>query len=229
MKALFVLMFAVSLAMQASAVTARQGGVFAKFGQLPVVQRVAEVWQGTGHNLARKTLVLGMLIAAACAMPGCGNDEGEGGVEVNSLRERMIADQGHFYSDKHIYFWTDASGNVERGYVLGYRYNGAGGSTFLIQSLDGTEQIIDDEQISGHMFNDHPDVGKAVDLRGDKVDESMTGIITAVYGYFDSVEKWEGGRHKGELITLEGESGDYVCRKIKHRRRNVHSSWQCLE
>ena len=44
------MMFAVSLAMQNSAFAAGRSGVLANFRQLPGVQRVGEVLQGTGSQ-----------------------------------------------------------------------------------------------------------------------------------------------------------------------------------
>ena len=68
-----LLLFAVSLS-QNSAFAAGRSGVLANFRQLPVVQRVGEVLQGTGSSLARKAVALGMLAAAACSTIGCGED-----------------------------------------------------------------------------------------------------------------------------------------------------------
>ena len=231
MKTLFVLMFAVSLATQASAVVATQGGVFTKFRQLPVVQRVAEVWQGTGRYLARNTLALGMLTFVACGgITGCGEDDvvkdvsmadcGESKDEIvlkpeKSMREIMLANQDHYYSEKHIFFWIDGSGTMKRGRVIGYRWSSdADEYTFLVQSVDGSEEIIRYQQIAGKMFHSSPNNGRAVELQGDKVDERLTGIVTASYGYVKRWDEWEGNKWGGEMVERTEAKTTYLVVKL---------------
>ena len=75
MRVLFVgmsLVFCIMFSMHSNAYAARQGGVLTKLRQLPVVQRVAEVWQGTSRGLAIKVVAFGIFTAASCGMMGCG-------------------------------------------------------------------------------------------------------------------------------------------------------------
>ena len=193
MKTLLLMMLAVSLAMQDSAFAAGRGGVFTKFKQLPVVQRLGEVVQGTSSRLAYKALAVGMLAAAACGMTGCGGDDVDNRMgreeppcaetvlsePVLSEREEML--QGTklaFYTYRHVYFFWGDKGEVERGYVIAnsnesfsHDDNEWYAAKYLVQLADGSEQIIRSKQIGGFMFRHSISVGEAVELLGDTTNE----------------------------------------------------------
>lgn len=187
-----LLLFAVSLSMQNSAFAAGRSGVLANFRQLPVVQRVGEVLQGTGSSLARKAVALGMLAAAACITIGCGEDS------IDALtKEDMLENTNNHYVGRHIYFVSSSTGEYNVGYVLGvsddHRF-------FLVQLGNGTELTVSEHIIGGELLIGYPDVGAPVELVGKTSDEIVSGVITAAYGDYEKKRSY----HK-----IKTEDSDY--------------------
>ena len=212
MKALLVLMFAVSLAMQANIAAARQGGVFTKLRQLPVVQRATEVWQGTSRDLATRIVAISILTASFCTIAGCGDeDRGYGEIEEITSEAILNSESSHEYIGQNIYLLS-ADGEPYLGYVLGSGYLGNRNSYYhLVKLMDGTEDIVSDERVGGVMIVGSPDIGLPVKIIGDRTDEIMTGIISSVYG----VEKEQYSRHGtsywelvAELYIVKLDSGE---------------------
>lgn len=148
-----------------------------------------------------------------------GQESAEVVVSVASVRAAMLSDQSHFYSGRHVYFWDD-SGITKRGRVIGYLRGGWVGEnekggilgwlgdnqwvgTFLIQTPDGSEEVVDKKQIGGWMLHSSPDIGIGVELRLGKVNERLTGRVIAVYGFLEYWEEWEGNRFNGDWVVRE--------------------------
>ena len=179
MKVLLVLLFTVSPAMPDSSFAASHSGVLAKFRQLPVVQRAIEVWQGTGRSLARKTLVFGMLAVVTCGPIGC--DHSDGPEDIS--RKSILKEDGvrHVLENQNVYLFAD-DGGVYLGHVLGGNDYDPGDWYFLVRLMDGTEEIVHEDQIGGQMIPDSPDLGAPVEIIGDTTDEILTGVVKSVYG-----------------------------------------------
>ena len=162
MRALFIGMSLVScimFSMHSNVYAARQGGMLTKLRQLPVVQRVAEAWQGTGRGLAIKVVALTMLTASACGMMGCGGDDGAlSKGEIDELSREAILQSGsdHGPVGKSVYLFGD-DGETYVGQVLGGGFFiGTHDFHYLVQLANGTEEIVHEEQIGGTMIPDSP-------------------------------------------------------------------------
>ena len=195
MKTLLGLIFVASLILQDSAFAMGRSGVFAKFKQLPAVQRVGEVWQGTGRGLAHKALALGLLGLATCGTIGCGGD----GIDGIS-RADMLENTNNYYVGRHVYFVWSSTGEYKMGYVLGVSDDH---EFFLVQLEDGTELTVSEHVIGGELLVGHTDVGAPVELVGKTSNEILSGVITAAYGDYEEV----GGVH--QKIIEDGEDGYY--------------------
>lgn len=181
MKALFVgmsLVVFIMFSMHSSTFAAKQGGALTKLKQLPVVQRTGEALQGTGSSLMYKALAFSMLATATCGTMGCGGDNDPGQTRRATI---LHSGESHAYLGKNVYLFSD-DGGAYLGHVLGAYSRSNGDFIFLVQLTDGTEEIVHEGQIGGHMLAESPDIGAPVEIIGDKTDDILRGIIKSAYG-----------------------------------------------
>ena len=139
------------------------------------------------HKLANsklgRTAVAGWLgISLVCGgISGCGNGDGTP-TETEVVTEVAVQVVDRYDGDS-IYF--ELRGTVYEGLVI----EGVSADEVLVSVVGHSDMVIDVDDISGTLIADHPDVGTAVVLLGnrDKGEETVMGKIEG--GYTDGARK----------------------------------------
>ncbi len=138
----------------------------------------------TKHNLYCVALVLGITFVCG-GITGCGN--GDGPVTPTETETGQVTETVQVvtrYDGDDIYFELD--GTFYEGRVV----EGVSADEVLVNVSDGSDMIINVNDIGGTVIADHPDLGVKVKLLGEQGDEAnLTGRI--VRGYDDGVRKIE--------------------------------------
>ncbi len=131
----------------------------------------------TKHNLYCVALVLGITFVCG-GITGCGN--GDGPVTPTETETGQVTETVQVvtrYDGDDIYFELD--GTFYEGRVV----EGTSADEVLVNVSDGSDMIINVNDIGGTVIADHPDLGIEVVLQGnrDKGEKLLQGEITRVY------------------------------------------------
>ncbi len=137
----------------------------------------------TKHNLYCVALVLGITFVCG-GITGCGN--GDGPVTPTETETGQVTETVQVvtrYDGDNIYFELD--GTFYEGRVV----EGVSADEVLVSVSDGSDMIINVNDIGGTVIADHPDLETKVVLMGDrdKGERTLSGQIVSVYD--DGVHK----------------------------------------